>query len=87
MITEKDFECVDCGIHTFDIKEDYMVDWDLWERVGAGRGMLCIGCLEARLGRELTPADFINAPINTPAFKKSKRLAQRLGHPSDPPTT
>jgi hypothetical protein len=41
---------------------------------------LCIGCLEKRLGRKLTPDDFTNAPINRPDHWHSDRLADRLGH-------
>lgn len=44
--------------------------------------MLCIGCLEARLGRTLTPDDFIEAPINWQVpfiYDHSDRLKDRLG--------
>ena len=41
---------------------------------------LCVGCLEARLGRELTAADFTDAPINGPAYmhRNTPRLNGRL---------
>jgi hypothetical protein len=43
--------------------------------------MLCIGCLEVRVGRRLEPSDFSDAPINYPGFlKRSERLSDRLGH-------
>jgi hypothetical protein len=42
------------------------------------RDILCIGCLEARLGRRLTPRDFINASINRPDRWNSPRLNARL---------
>jgi len=29
-------------------------------------GMLCVQCLEGRIGRELQPSDFTNAHINDP---------------------
>jgi hypothetical protein len=43
-------------------------------------GMLCIGCLEKRLNRELNRYDFILAPINEiyDGSKKSNRLIDRL---------
>jgi hypothetical protein len=46
------------------------------------QGMLCIGCLEKRLGRKLTPPDFTLCPLNNnlndPCFPKSARLLNRL---------
>ena len=58
--------------------EWYMVRPALWElawirspnrtvnQFGVSDGFLCIACLEARLGRRLTSADFIDAPVNDP---------------------
>jgi hypothetical protein len=41
------------------------------------KGMLCIGCLEQRLGRELEADDFSDAPINSyPGI--SERFRDRL---------
>ncbi len=39
---------------------------------------LCIGCLESRLRRELTPDDFSHAFINQGAYGSSPRLRARL---------
>jgi hypothetical protein len=40
---------------------------------------LCIGCLERRLGRILTCADFTDAPVNwMPKWRRSARLNARL---------
>lgn len=80
----KGFECIDCGIDTKAVNEYYMVQDELWEAHGPVRGMLCIGCLEARIGRQLTPADFSDCLLNTRPFKKSLRLAQRLGFDNAP---
>lgn len=56
-----------------------MVNFNLWNWYGAGRCMLCIGCLEARLGRLLQPDDFTDAPINDPDFlPMSDRLRSRI---------
>jgi len=75
------FTCVDCGVNTHDINEYYMVRDEIWNLVGAGGRMLCIGCLEKKLGRQLIRDDFSYAPINSPnrAFDKSERLKDRLG--------
>jgi hypothetical protein len=44
-----------------------MVDDALWDTATedfGGHGMLCIGCLENRLGGLLTKDDFTGAPVN-----------------------
>jgi hypothetical protein len=43
-------------------------------------GLLCIGCLECRLGRRLTPDDFDDWPVNEPHPDHTARLANRLGY-------
>jgi len=85
--------CADCGVDTTPWAdgeptgpwEYYMVRNELWEQATASTParFLCIGCLEFRIGRELTYYDFINAPINDPTDDiSSDRLRQRLwaGH-------
>jgi hypothetical protein len=43
-----------------------------WARfVPVGVEVLCIGCLERRLGRTLCASDFTNAPINDPHSRES----------------
>jgi hypothetical protein len=73
--------CVDCSVCTMALGEDYVVNDDIWQQVGMSErgGMLCIGCLEDRLGRKLWGCDFTEAPINDPNhFPKSTRLRARL---------
>jgi hypothetical protein len=82
--------CVDCGVGTLTLGEWYMVKDDVWEQAWAGRRkswhgkvagveVLCIGCLETRLGRTLTASDFTHWPINNPALPNtSTRLRDRL---------
>jgi hypothetical protein len=72
------FICLDCGMNT--ITEYYMVFDNIWNSVaGHMDGMLCIGCLEKRLGRKLTKKDFPDFPINTWSdFSRSDRLNNRL---------
>jgi hypothetical protein len=54
--------CADCGVGTGTLGEWYMVTDDVWEQAWCGRRkswhgrvpgqeILCIGCLEARIGR------------------------------------
>ena len=78
MTDDDRFLCIDCSIDTFD--EYYMVHDTVWLSVVVTKksGMLCIGCLETRLGRRLTRADFTDAPINHLDFERSERLQNRL---------
>jgi hypothetical protein len=74
--------CLDCGSQTTFTRngwEYYMVHDALWLNANPQTdGMLCIGCLEERLGRTPTSEDFTDAPINQPCRNNSKRLAARL---------
>lgn len=58
--------CVDCGVNTIEGNEYFMVTDALWKRAGMRRhgGFLCIGCLETRIGRQLTSRDFTECPLN-----------------------
>ena len=75
----KEFDCLACGINTLLIQEYYMLTDEVWDQAcPEGKGMLCIGCLEARLGRELTARDFTDAPVNSSMFGQSEKLAARV---------
>ncbi len=67
--------CRDCAIDTTPHNgawQYYVVTDDVWLAAGMphaserspGGDFLCYSCLEARLGRKLTPRDFSDAPIN-----------------------
>jgi hypothetical protein len=70
--------CVDCGSDTLAINEYYMVRKSIWQATGLKHndGCLCIGCLEARIGRELKPKDFAVCPLNYP-FHPKLRASER----------
>ena len=71
--------CLDCGKNTFKAEEYYMIHNHLWRRANPKvRGMLCLDCLEKRLGRELRPADFTDAPVNEMQAKLCHALEIRL---------
>lgn len=74
------FKCLDCNVDTGKLHEHYMLEDSVWfQVVNSNQGMLCIGCIEARLGRLLTPKDFNNSFINNPGFAPmSMRLLSRL---------
>ena len=62
------FMCVDCYESTsaFGLDQYYMVHDEVWEQSGMGKddGMLCLPCLEARIGRNLEASDFTNIEMN-----------------------
>jgi hypothetical protein len=71
-----DFSCEACGS---DYDEYYMVQNGIWKAYGAGGGMLCIGCLEKRMGRKLGRQDFNDLPLNEiNPETQSLRLQDRL---------
>ena len=80
--------CCDCGLGTNVAREWYMVKPKVWEQAWAGRrkdwhnvpgqSVLCIGCLEKRIGRTLCATDFARAAVNDPEGDISDRLRQRL---------
>jgi hypothetical protein len=78
--SRKRFLCLDCKKDTGKLGEFYFISTELWlSIVGSVQGMLCIGCLEIRLGRKLNSKDFIECFINDPMFgQKSSRLMERL---------
>lgn len=75
-----DWRCLGCGIDMSTVDEYYMLKSDVWAQVNpAIDGNLCIACVEERLGRTLTAADFTDSPINTSnAKRRTQRLADRL---------
>lgn len=79
-MSRRKFLCLDCRVDTGKIGEHYFVHTDLWlSAVGSKSGMLCIGCLEARISRQLTVGDFPDISINSPRYeRKSQRLMERL---------
>ncbi len=75
------FDCEDCGSDTSNkgLKEFYVVNNVTW-RIEAGfpSGMLCIGCLEARIGRELHCMDFPIIPANLDILMGTHTCSDRL---------
>lgn len=71
-----EFLCIDCGCDTRG-NEYYMVKDEIWPIDGDG-GMLCIGCLETKIGRILTKEDFTDCLANLDLRPRSKRLQDRL---------
>jgi hypothetical protein len=78
------WSCADCGIDTVAAGEQYAIDDQLWGQAislsprRSPMVELCVGCVEKRIGRALTAADFKDAPINRPHAGNSNRLARAL---------
>jgi hypothetical protein len=81
--------CVDCTVGTMTLDDYSCVHDSVWEEAWRGRRkpwhviddqeILCIGCLEKRIGRTLTRHDFTDVPINELGFfDQSARLRDRL---------
>lgn len=71
--------CVDCYRNTH--LEHYYVKNNVWYREAqmSEIGMLCIACLEIRIGRRLVPNDFTNTHINNPQWNAiTMRLISRI---------
>ena len=66
--------CSDCGVDCAEIRESYMVQDELWP---PDASVLCVGCLEKRLGRRLGPDDF-RASGGWRDSSMSERLRDRL---------
>jgi hypothetical protein len=76
--------CLDCDKDTVTGDGDYyMVRDEVWAASGVtpGGGMLCITCLERRVGRELTLADFRddNEPLREWGLMALDRLRRERG--------
>jgi hypothetical protein len=86
-------QCVACGLGTITAGEWYMIRREVWEQAWEGRRkswhlkvlgveILCVGCLEKRIGRELAKGDFTEVPINNPdRYAMSVRLRARHDAP------
>jgi len=75
------WHCLDCGINTGPTQEYFMLRHELWRRLVARRDrgrMLCLRCVELRLGRGLCGRDFLQVPINRMQASVCDALAQRL---------
>jgi site-specific DNA recombinase len=75
------FLCLDCGADTSAIGEYYMLRDTVWKSINSqGEGMLCLDCAEKRLGRTLTPADFMPAEVNEFGDKSDRLLSRMQGN-------
>lgn len=80
----EDWSCARCSEDTQ--KEYYMIHDHLWDQYGAESGLLCVGCLEDKMGRELWSGDFTHCALNVlnMGWEKSDRLLNRLTSSENP---
>jgi hypothetical protein len=65
MARASNWNCLDCGKSTRISKEYYMIHDHLWSTVAKNpKGMMCISCVEKKLGRKLVPNDFTDCRLN-----------------------
>jgi hypothetical protein len=59
-VKRRRWHCLDCGLDTIKAGHYYMVADHVWAASGllGDGGMLCLDCLQRRLGRELVLQDF-----------------------------
>jgi hypothetical protein len=71
--------CLDCGRNTHELHEAYMLKNSVWP-LHFHAGVLCIACLERRLDRQVTRADFnMKVWLNTsPNVLRSELLQSRM---------
>jgi len=78
--SKRKWNCVDCNRCTK--LEHYFVKSEIWF-ISAGmseKGMLCIDCIEVRIGRQLNSFDFTEAHINNPKTNSmTDKLRNRIG--------
>jgi len=58
--------CKDCQKDCFlDGKDYFMVQHDIWKKYGVGLGLLCMSCMEERIGRKLIKDDILVCHVTT----------------------
>ena len=76
--------CMTCGVNTSERHEYYMLLDEVWLQANhdSYEGMLCIGCVEARLRRKLRPSDFDPYWMAQFTGHRSLRLVDRMLGPA-----
>ncbi|GAB3975613.1 hypothetical protein GCM10028806_33560 [Spirosoma terrae] len=72
--------CKCCNKDTFDDNRDYyMVRDEVWFQImPTKKGMLCMDCLETKLGRKLTAADLTLCPLNMDPLPIGNQYTRQL---------
>lgn len=78
--SKRKWNCVDCNRCTK--LEHYFVNSNVWFNLAgmSEKGMLCVDCIEKRIGRKLNSFDFTDAHINNPRTNAmTDKLRSRIG--------
>lgn len=60
-----DWTCQDCKKDTcIDDKDYYMVNHNMWKNYGVGDKMLCMDCIEKRIGHVVVKEDLLDCILN-----------------------
>ena len=62
----KEFNCKCCGKSTLTNRDYYMLEDKLWLELNNGKyeGMMCMDCVESKLGRKIAIKDLAPVPLN-----------------------
>jgi hypothetical protein len=83
--SERELHLLRRSLRPTDQFEMFIVHDHVWQKAGMGDrdGRLCIGCLEKRIGRRMTPADLPDHPFKalpgTPRLPERQRRHDPLG--------
>ena len=59
------WKCFDCSKDTLlNVKDYYMITNELWIKYGVENNMLCMNCIEKRLGHKLRKEDLTDCSLN-----------------------
>jgi hypothetical protein len=70
--------CGDCGVRVFECGEYYSLRDSVWKSVARKSEMLCVGCIEERLGRLLVNRDFRPCPLTDEIPLNPRNYSARL---------
>jgi hypothetical protein len=57
--------CMECHKNTKNKIDYYMLNTFLWRSIAKDiKGMLCVSCVENKIGHTITKSDLLNCPLN-----------------------
>ena len=73
------WKCMDCKKDCLKNEKDYyMIQHDLWLKlVGSHNGMLCMDCLETRLGHKLRKEEILPCPLTEQFNSYTKEILNK----------
>ena len=69
---------MDCGKDCMiDDKDYYMVQHEIWDRLVGGHGMLCMDCMEGRLGHTLRKEEILPCVLTEHMNPYTKKILNK----------